>query len=59
MRIQKHKLDDIKWRLNWDSPPYVLDRDELFDIITELEELREKCSDLESVLNDLNYYMEQ
>ena len=49
MRIQDHKLNEIKWKLNWDTPPYLLDREDLLDIITELEELRERCADWESM----------
>lgn len=48
MRIQDHKLNEIKWKLNWDTPPYLLDREDLLDIITELEELRERCADFDN-----------
>jgi hypothetical protein len=42
MRVPDHILNDLKWKLNFDSPPYLLDRQTLQDIITELEEWRQK-----------------
>lgn len=42
MRVPDHKLNELKWKLNFDSPPYLLDRELLQDIIMELEEWRQK-----------------